>query len=73
MVMKFLSDFGQRLPETARKDVENFVAHGECGLAYDLLVFLVQDEGVGLPDEAVRAIKSAGKAMGIEYPQLSTD
>lgn len=61
------------IPPDAIKEIENFIEYGECGLAYDVFVFDIQDRRYTPSIEGLRQIKQAAIAMHIEFPKLSTD
>ena len=49
------------LSEQDRNDVEEYLEHGEYGVAYDLLRFLVENEQLVLPE----SLTMAGRLMGM--------
>jgi hypothetical protein len=59
-------------PDTIR-EIEKFIEYGECGLAYDVFIFDIQDRRYIPSDEALNQIKLAATAMNIAFPKLSTD
>lgn len=61
------------IPPDAIREIENFIEYGECGLAYDVFVFDIQDRRYIPSAEGLRQIKLAAIAMNIEFPKLSTD
>ncbi|MBL0917441.1 MAG: hypothetical protein IBJ14_01955 [Hydrogenophaga sp.] len=61
------------LTSIAIKEIRNFIEHGECGLAYDVFVFEMQDQRYAASIEAIALIKQAAQLMNIAYPRLSTE
>lgn len=61
------------LVPSAVNEIRNFIEHGECGLAYDVFVFEMQDQRYVASIEAIAMIKRAGQLMSIEFPKLSTE
>ncbi len=57
----------------ATREAGNFIEYGECGLAYDVLVFELQ-EGKYVPSrQALALLKQFAVSMNLVFPQLSTD
>lgn len=61
------------IPMRAADEILYYIDHNECGLAYDVLIFLVSRKEVILSTEGEKLLRNAARAMRIKYPQLSTD
>ena len=73
ILRKLLATERSRLPRQAYQEALEFVDHNECGLAYDIFIYLVQHERLMLSAPGVRLLRDSAKALQIEYPNLSTD
>jgi hypothetical protein len=51
-------------------EISNYIFYNECGIAYDILVFLINKGDYEPTTEALRLIKLAGLMLGVEYPNL---
>lgn len=73
LIMNFIVEYEAQLrPEAvryARLDAE----HNECGLAYDAIIFEIENGFFSPSAEALEGIKEIAASMGIEYPKLSTN
>lgn len=56
----------------ASDEARHFMEFGECGLAYDVLVFEMDEKSYDPSPEALELIRRAASAMGLVFPQLST-
>lgn len=52
-------------------DISNYIFYSECGLAHDVLIFMMRQEAYIPSEEALRLIKLTASMLGIEYPKLS--
>jgi hypothetical protein len=55
------SELSAILSAQDRDDVEEYLDHGEYGIAYDLLKFVAEREGVALPE----SLMAAGRVMNV--------
>lgn len=45
--------------------VRDYLKHGEAGVAFDHLIYMIKEAGLGLSDESRRKILEAGHALGL--------
>lgn len=55
------------------KEMDNFIEHGECGLAYDVLIFVLQDGTYHPSREGLALVELLAKSLGVVFPRLSTE
>lgn len=61
------------IPPASAAEAERFIAAGECGLAYDVLVFTIEDGRYSPSMVAMELIRQSALALGLVFPQYSTD
>ena len=62
----------EQINPSARKEALHFIEFGECGLAYDVLVFDIQDGKYEPTPRAVDLIKQSATAIGFDStPELT--
>lgn len=52
-------------------EIFHFIFYNECGLAYDSLIYLINQARYTPSKEALALIKLTGSMLGVEYPNLS--
>lgn len=55
------------------KEAGHFIEHGECGLAYDVLIFAMQDGTYHPSNKGLALIKHVARVLGVVVPKLGTD
>jgi hypothetical protein len=73
LLLKSLDLDRSLLEPGAVKEIEHFIEFGECGLAYDIFIFEINEKKYQPSPEALELIMQAAKALGVKYPKLSTD
>ena len=73
LLLKLLDLDRSLLEPDAVKEVEHFIEFGECGLAYDIFIFEVNEKKYRPSPESLELIKQTAEALGVKYPKLSTD
>lgn len=61
------------LSPDATKEAQHFIEHGECDLAYEVLIFAMQDGTYHPSNEGLAMVKHVAGALGVVFPRLSTD
>lgn len=72
ILLKFLEVDAAGIPQDSLQNALLYIEHGECGVAYDLIVYHIINGDVMLTDAGLERITAAAAAMGIRYPDLST-
>jgi hypothetical protein len=72
LLLEFLELYGDLVPPQSLAYVREYVEHGECGIAYDLLVFHIQHQDLVLPKRGEDLIRLIAARLGVSYPTLST-
>jgi hypothetical protein len=54
-------------------DISHFIFYNECGLAHDVLVYMMREGEYTPSSEALKLIKLSSEMLGIEYPKLSVE
>lgn len=72
LLLRVLQVDGEFIQLDAANEARHFIEVGECGLAYDVLVFEVGERKYAPSPEALELIKQSALAMGLVFPQLST-
>ena len=52
-------------------EISSFIFYNECGLAHDILIYLMRQGTYKPSDEALRLIKIVASMLSVEYPKLS--
>jgi hypothetical protein len=73
ILLKLLQQERSRMREKDYETAHLYVEHNECGLAYDLFVFLERSNGLILTEVGKQLLLAAANALQIRYPALSTD
>ena len=60
------------VPPASLIDINEYIQHGECGLAYDLLVFHIQHSELGISEYGLVMMHKIAESLGVTYPALST-
>ncbi|MEJ7929384.1 hypothetical protein WG922_05295 [Ramlibacter sp. AN1015] len=68
LLMKLLCLEGEKLPRDLCKEAKHFIDHGECGLAYDVIVYHVRIGNAALSARGLQYLVDAGTIMGVKYP-----
>lgn len=71
LLMVLVVDFERLRYLAGIQSTRSYIEHNECGLAYDDLVYAIENNAYTPSPEALCLIKKAGEMMGIEYPNLS--
>lgn len=71
LLMVLAIDFQKLRHMDGIQSTRSYLEHNECGLAYDDLVFAIQNKMYAPSADALALLKKAGALMGIEYPNLS--
>ena len=71
LLMALVIDFEKLRHMEGIQHTRSYIEHNECGLAYDDLVFAIQNNMYEPTSSAFELIKWAGTNMGIQYPNLS--
>lgn len=72
LLQRMLQIDAELIEPSASKEAKHFMEFGECGLAYDVLVFEIEDKRYIPSTEGLELIKQSAIAMGLVFPQLST-
>lgn len=72
LLLRVLQIDAELIEQSASKEALHFMEFGECGLAYDVLVFEMDEKSYDPSPEALELIRRAASAMGLVFPQLST-
>jgi hypothetical protein len=73
LLNKFIATHCELIPKDSVKWMNEFIDHGECGIAYDLIVFHIQEGSLIVDPAGGDLIQEIAKAMNLTYPQLSTE
>lgn len=72
LLQRVLQIDAELIEPSASKEAKHFMEFGECGLAYDVLVFEIENKKYMPSMEGLALIKQSAGAMGLTFPQLST-
>ena len=61
LLRQALAQLGDRIPSVDRLDISEYLDHGEYGVAYELLVFVIDMEHITWPE----SLREAGIVMGL--------
>ncbi|SCU76051.1 hypothetical protein CNECB9_2710002 [Cupriavidus necator] len=61
LLCQALAQLGDRIPSVDRLNISEYLDHGEYGVAYELLVFVIDREHITWPE----SLGEAGAAMGL--------